>query len=134
MIATGAMTWLVNAVFGPMSALPVIGVMLLVAIFACVFHNILPAGAAVAGLITIPICGLVASVGGNITAAIFMCAVFSSAAFLLPLDLVVYVAYSSERKYFAPIDELKVGWVPSIAAVAMVSLVIPAVCAVMGLA
>lgn len=134
MIATGAMTWLVGAVFGPISAMPLVAVVLLVAIFACVFHNILPAGAAVAGLITIPVCSLVASMGGNITAAIFMCAVFSSAAFLLPLDLVVYVAYSSERKYFAPIDELKVGWVPSIAAVAMVALVIPPLCGVMGLA
>lgn len=134
MIATGAMTWLVDSVFGPMSALPLVAVVLLVAVFSCVFHNILPAGAAVAGLITIPVCGLVASMGGNVTAAIFMCAVFSSAAFLLPLDLVVYVAYSSERKYFAPIDEIKVGWAPSIVAVAMVALPIPALCSVMGLA
>lgn len=134
MIATGAMTWLVSAVFGPLSMMPLIAVVLLVAVFSCVFHNILPAGAAVAGLITIPVCGLVASMGGNVTAAIFMCAVFSSAAFLLPLDLVVYVAYSSERKYFAPIDELKVGWAPSAVAVGMVALVIPALCTVMGLA
>ena len=133
MIATGAMTWLVTTVFGPLTALPLIVVVLLVAIFSCVFHNILPAGAAVAGLITIPVCTLVASVGGNITAAIFMCAVFSSAAFLLPLDLCVYVAYASERKYFGPIDELKVGWAPSAAAIIMVAAVIPLVCGAMGL-
>lgn len=134
MIATGAMTWLVSTIFGPMVGMPLIIVVLLVAVFSCVFHNILPAGAAVAGLITIPVCTLVASMGGNITAAIFMCAVFSSAAFLLPLDLVVYVAYSSERKYITPFDELKVGWAPSIAAVAMVAVVLPVVCGVMGLA
>ena len=133
MIATGAMTWLVTTVFGPLTALPLIVVVLLVAIFSCIFHNILPAGAAVAGLITIPVCTLVASVGGNITAAIFMCAVFSSAAFLLPLDLCVYVAYASERKYFGPIDELKVGWAPSVAAIVMVAAVIPLVCGAMGL-
>lgn len=134
MIATGAMTWLVNAVFGPFGALPIVVIMIFVAVFSCVLHNILPAGAAVAGLLTIPVCGLVASVGGNVTAAIFMCAVFSSAAFLLPLDLCVYVAYSSDRKYFSPIDELKVGWAPSIAAIAMTAVVIPAVCGLMGLA
>lgn len=133
-IATGAMVWLVNTAFAPLMGLPVIIVMILVAVFACVVHNILPAGAAVAGLITIPVCGLVISLGGNVTAAIFMCAVFSSAAFLLPLDLCVYVAYSNERKYFSPFDELKVGWIPSVAAVLMVSIVLPLVCTAMGLA
>lgn len=133
-IATGAMVWLVNTAFAPLMGLPVIIVMILVAVFACVVHNILPAGAAVAGLITIPVCGLVISLGGNVTAAIFMCAVFSSAAFLLPLGLCVYVAYSNERKYFSPFDELKVGWIPSVAAVLMVSIVLPLVCTAMGLA
>lgn len=133
-IATGAMVWLVNTAFAPLMGLPVIIVMILVAVFACVVHNILPAGAAVAGLITIPVCGLVISLGGNVTAAIFMCAVFSSAAFLLPLDLCVYVAYSNERKHFSPFDELKVGWIPSVAAVLMVSIVLPLVCTAMGLA
>ena len=133
-IATGAMVWLVNTAFAPLMGLPVIIVMILVAVFACVVHNILPAGAAVAGLITIPVCGLVISLGGNVTAAIFMCAVFSSAAFLLPLDLCVYVAYSTERKYFSPFDELKGGWIPSVAAVLMVSIVLPLVCTAMGLA
>ena len=133
-IATGAMVWLVNTAFAPLLGLPVVVVMILVAAFACVIHNILPAGAAVAGLITIPVCGLVISLGGNVTAAIFMCAVFSSAAFLLPLDLCVYVAYASERKYFSPFDELKVGWIPSIAAILMVSIVLPLVCTAMGLA
>ena len=55
------------------------------------------------------------------------------AAFLLPLDLCVYCAYSSERKYFTPFDEMKVGWVPSVVAIAMVALVIPGVCTLMGL-
>ena len=86
-----------------------------------------------AGLITIPVCTLVADMGGNVTAAIFLCAVFSCAAFLLPLDLCVYCAYSSERKYFTPFDEMKVGWVPSVVAIAMVALVIPGVCTLMGL-
>lgn len=134
MTATGAMTWLVNAVFGSIGMLPLTVVLIIIAVFACIFHNILPAGAAVAGLVTIPITTLVASMGGNITAAIVMCAVFSTAAFILPLDLCVYAAYSSERKYFKPIDEIKVGWAPSIAAILMVSLVIPAVCTMMGLA
>ena len=133
-IATGAMVWLVNTAFAPLMGLPVVIVMILVAVFACVVHNILPAGAAVAGLITIPVCGLVISLGGNVTAAIFMCAVFSSAAFLLPLDLCVYVAYSNERKYFSPFDELKVGWIPSVAAILMVSIVLPLICTAMGLA
>ena len=53
--------------------------------------------------------------------------------FLLPLDLCVYCAYSSERKYFTPFDEMKVGWVPSVVAIAMVALVIPGVCTLMGL-
>lgn len=132
-LATGAMVWLVETVFAPLFGLPVVVVMILIAIFACVIHNILPAGAAVAGLITVPVCGLVISLGGNVTAAIFMCAVFSSAAFLLPLDLCVYVAYASERKYFSPFDELKVGWAPSLAAVIMVAVVLPLICTGLGL-
>ena len=83
-----------------MGGLPLIAVLLIVAVFACVFHNILPAGAAVASLITIR--HLVAGMGGNVTAAIFLCAVFSCAAFLLPLDLCVYCAYSA-RKCFTPV-------------------------------
>lgn len=134
MMATGSMAWLVGAIFGPMSGLPVIIVLLIAATFACIFHNILPAGAAVAGLITIPICTLVASLGGNVTAAIFLCAVFSCAAFLLPLDLCVYVAYSSDRKYFSPLDQFKAGWIPSVAAIVLVAVIIPAVCTLMGLA
>lgn len=134
MIATGAMSWLVSAVFGPLTALPLVVVLPIVAALVCLFHNILPAGAAVAGLVTIPICTLVASMGGNVTAAIFMCAVFSAAAFLLPLDLVVYVAYSNERKYITIFDEIKAGLIPSAAAILMVALVIPVVCNVMGLA
>lgn len=133
MTATGAMTWLVSSIFGTLGGVPLIAVLLLLAVFSCILHNILPAGAAVAGLLTIPAVTLVSSLGGNIAAATFMCAVFSSAAFILPLDLCVYVAYSSERKYFKPIDEIKVGWVPSIAAVLMVTLVIPLVCTMIGL-
>ena len=132
--ATGAMAWLVNAIFGALGGLPLFVILLIVAVFACVFHNILPAGAAVAGLLTIPVCTLVAQLGGNVTAAIFLCAVFSCAAFMIPLDLCVYVAYSSERKYFTPIDEFKAGWMPSIAAVLFTALVLPAVCNLMGLA
>lgn len=132
--ATGAMTWLVNAIFESMSAIPLVAILLLVAIFACVLHNILPAGAAVAGLITVPVTTLVMSLGGSVTAAIMLCAVFSTAAFMIPLDLCVYVAYSSERKYFTMLDQIKVGWVPSIVAIAMVVFVMPAVSGVMGLA
>lgn len=132
--ATGAMAWLVNSIFGSMSAIPLVVILLLVAIFACVLHNILPAGAAVAGLITVPVTTLVMSLGGSVTAAIMLCAVFSTAAFMIPLDLCVYVAYSSERKYFTMLDQVKVGWVPSIVAIAMVVFVMPAVSGVMGLA
>lgn len=134
MMATGAMTWLVTTVFGSMGALPLFVTMLIVAVFCCLFHNILPAGAAVAGLITIPVCTLIAGLGGNISSAIFLCAMFSSSAFLLPLDLVVYVAYSSDRKYFSIPDQIKAGWAPSLATILMVAIVIPAVCTVMGLA
>lgn len=133
MTATGAMTWLVSAIFGTLGGVPLIAVLILLAVFSCILHNILPAGAAVAGLLTIPVVTLVASMGGNVTAATFMCAVFSCAAFILPLDLCVYAAYSSERKYFKPIDEIKVGWAPSIAAILMTALVIPLVCNLIGL-
>ena len=85
-------------------------------------------------MLTIPICTLIAGMGGNITAAIFMCAVFSSAAFMIPLDLCVYVAYSSDRKYFTIMDEFKAGVIPSIVTILIVSLVLPAVCTAMGLA
>lgn len=133
MMATGSMTWLVNTVFGPLAALPLFAALIVIAILACLFHNILPVGAAVAGLITIPICTFVAAMGGNISAAIFMCAVFSSAALLLPLDLVVYVSYSNERKYYTMGDQLKFGWAPSLALVFVVTVAVPAACAMMGL-
>lgn len=134
MMATGAISWFVNAILGATGGLPVAIVVLLAAIFACIFHNILPAGAAVAGMLTIPICSLIAGMGGNITASIVMVAVFSCAAFLIPLDLCIYVAYSDNRKYLAFTDEAKAGAIPTVATIAITAFVLPVVCAAMGLA
>lgn len=39
----------------------------------------------------------------------------------------------ASASHFTPFDEMKVGWVPSVVAIAMVALVIPGVCTLMGL-
>ena len=131
--ATGAMDWMVGSIFGSLSGLPLVAIMALLAIFACILHNILPSGAAVAGLITIPIVSLIASLGGNVSAGIFLASVFSAAAFLLPLDAVIYIPYMNERKYFLFGDVAKVGWAPSLALICLFAFVVPGVCSLMGL-
>lgn len=131
--STGAMDWLVQTVLMPMAGMPLPIIMVVLAIAACIIHNVLPSGPAVAGLISIPYITLVATLGGNLVGTAFLCAVWSASAFLLPLDAPMYLAVSSERKYFGFGDTLKSGIIPSAAVILVVALVIPALCSLVGM-
>lgn len=131
--STGAMDWAVETVLMPMAGMPMPVIMIVLATAACIIHNVLPSGPAVAGLISIPFITLVSALGGNLVATGFLCAVWSASAFLLPLDAPMYLGVSSERKYFSFNDTLKSGLIPSVAVILVVALVIPAVCSMIGM-
>lgn len=113
-VQTGASAWVVDVALAPVAAISAFAAMVVLTIIACVLHNFIPAGPACLGLIVVPFCGIIASVGGNVAACCFMCAVWSSISFLLPLDAVPLLSYSDRRAYYSISDMAKVGWVPSV--------------------
>ena len=132
--ATGAMDWIVDTLLMPMSGMSIPVIMIVLALIACLIHNVLPSGPAVAGLISIPFIGFIIAIGGNPVATGFLCAVWSASAFLLPLDAPMFYGYSSKRKYFSFADTLRSGIIPSAAVILVVALVIPVVCSAAGMA
>lgn len=129
------MTWIVDTVLMPMAGMPTFAILLVLATLNCLIHNVLPSGAAVAGLVAIPFLTFAANIGGiSLVAVGFLCAVWSASAFLLPLDAPMYIGFSSERKYFSMGDTLKSGIIPSVAVIAIVALIIPPICTAVGMA
>lgn len=131
--STGAMSWLVETILMPMAGMPIVVIMIVLAVAACLIHNVLPSGPAVCGLISIPFISLAIALGGNPIATGFLCAVWSASAFLLPLDAPMFYGYSSKRQYFSFGDTLKAGALPSIVVILVVAVVIPAVCSAVGM-
>lgn len=134
LMGTGATQWLVDTVMAPMTSWPLIATLAALSIIGCLLHNVIPAGPAVAGLIAVPFASIVASMGGNIAATCAMVAWWSAIALILPLDGVPLLSYSSNRKYFTFGDMAKVGWVPSLAMVAISVTITPAIAGLLGLA
>lgn len=131
---TGAAEWLVSVVMQPITGWPLIVTMLFLSVLACLLHNVIPAGPACAGLIVVPFCTVIASMGGSIVATAAMCAWWSAIVFILPLDAVPLLSYTSKRKYFSFGDMARVGWVPSAVMVLVTVFIVPAIAGVLGLA
>lgn len=134
LMVTGATAWLVETVMSPMTSWPLLVTMIALSIIACLLHNVIPAGPAVCGLITVPFATIIAGMGGSIAATCCMCAWWSAIALMLPLDGVPLLSYTSPRNYFSFGDMVKVGWLPSLVMVIITVTITPATAMLLGLA
>lgn len=134
LMGTGATAWVVDTIMAPMTAWPLIVTMIVLSTFACLIHNVIPAGPAVAGLIAVPFATIISSMGGSIAATCAMVGFWAAIALILPLDGVPLLSYSSNRKYFTFGDMAKVGWVPSLVMIAITVTITPLTATLLGLA
>lgn len=94
MSAAGSVAWIVNLLLGVTSGMSFIMLFLVISVVLAIVHNFFPSGPGLAALVTAPVLGLVAAVGGNFTATILMLALWCALCFLVPLDSVLLVSYA----------------------------------------
>lgn len=110
-VATGAANWLVNAFMGGVTSWPPLLVVFMVSVLACLLHNIIPAGPAVASLACPPIIGIALSCGISPAACCAIIAWWASTAFFLPFDAITLVTYG--EGYYSMKDMFKSGIIPT---------------------
>lgn len=113
MSAAGSVAWLVGLLLNVASDMSFVALFVLVSVVLAVVHNFFPSGPGLAALVTTPVLGLVAAVGGNYTATILTIAVWCALAMMVPLDSVLLVSYAGHWYKF---DEMAKGGVPVTAA------------------
>lgn len=94
MSAAGSVAWIVNLLLGVTSGMSFVMLFLVISVVLAIVHNFFPSGPGLAALVTAPVLGLVAAVGGNFTATILMLALWCALCFLVPLDSVLLVSYA----------------------------------------
>lgn len=94
MSAAGSVAWIVNLLLGVTSGMSFVMLFMVISIVFAIVHNFFPSGPGLAALVTAPVLGLVAAVGGNFTATILMLALWCALCFLVPLDSVLLVSYA----------------------------------------
>ena len=123
-----------STAMAPMAAWPLVVTTVVLSVIGCILHNVIPAGPACAGLIAVPFATIISGMGCSIAATCAMVAWRSAIALMLPLDGVLLLSYSSNRKYFSFGDMVKVGWAPSLVMVITMVTLTPAAAALMGIA
>ena len=118
-VATGAGDWIVNAVVGvrfpPAEGAPVVVARQLSTIGAIV-HNIVPVGPAVASILAYPFGVIAGDFGIGMYCMLMVVAWQASLAYILPLDCVPILTYSTGYYRFA--DMAKTGWIPTLLIIA----------------
>lgn len=94
MSAAGSVVWIVNLLLGVTSDMSFVVLFMVISVVLAIVHNFFPSGPGLAALVTAPVLGLVAAVGGNFTATILMLALWCALCFLVPLDAVLLVSYA----------------------------------------
>lgn len=94
MSAAGSVAWIVNMLLGVTSDMSFVMLFMVISVVLAIVHNFFPSGPGLAALVTAPVLGLVAAVGGNFTATILMLALWCALCFLVPLDSVLLVSYA----------------------------------------
>ena len=131
-VATGAGDWMVTAVVGALPEswrIPVVVLVVLSAIGAIV-HNIVPVGPAVAGILAYPFGVIAGDFGISMYCMLMVVALHASLAFVLPLDCVPILTYSTG--YYRMSDMARIGWIPTVLLVALTSTLLPALCMLFG--
>lgn len=94
MSAAGSVAWIVGLLLGVTADMSFVMLFLVISVVLAIVHNFFPSGPGLAALVTAPVLGLVAAVGGNFTATILMLALWCALCFLVPLDSVLLVSYA----------------------------------------
>lgn len=125
-VSTGAGDWVVNSVIGTLPddlKKPLI-LMFIMSVIGAVVHNIVPVGPAVAGMLAYPFGAICMQFGIPVELAVMLVAFQASFAFMLPLDCVPILTYSVG--YYKMTDMVKVGWLPTLANIALNVTLLPA--------
>ncbi len=131
-VETGAGDWLVDAVMSvvPEAARTPIVILLIVSTIGAITHNVVPVGPAVAGILAYPLGVIAGDFGISMYCMLMVVAWQASLAYILPLDCVPILTYSSG--YYTMLDMLKVGWIPTVVLIVLTSTLLPALCGVFG--
>lgn len=131
-MATGAAEWVSNAFLSATGGMSMIALALAFALFMVALNAVFPMGPAVVGLLCGPMAAI-ALAGGVISPAVttFACAFASGATFILPISMVYLLTL--DKGYFTWGDVAKHGIIPSVGMVLSCGLLVPALCAIMGL-
>ncbi|MDO4290871.1 MAG: SLC13 family permease [Eggerthellaceae bacterium] len=133
-VSTGAGDWIVSEVMGvlPESWKTPFVVLLVLSAIGAVVHNIVPVGPAVAGILAYPFGVLAGDFGISMYCMLMVVAWQASLAYILPLDCVPILTYSSG--YYRMSDMARIGWIPTVVLVALTATLLPAMCMLLGYA
>ncbi|NBI33223.1 hypothetical protein [Enterorhabdus sp. P55] len=106
--------------------------LLVLSAVGAVVHNVVPVGPAVAGILAYPFGVLAGDFGISMYCMLMVVAWQASLAYVLPLDCVPILTYSTG--YYRMGDMARIGWVPTVALVALTATLLPALCALLGFA
>lgn len=133
-VATGAGDWIVNAVVGALPEswkVPVV-VLAVLSTIGAIVHNIVPVGPAVASILAYPFGVIAGDFGIGMYCMLMVVAWQASLAYILPLDCVPILTYSTGYYRFA--DMAKIGWIPTLLIIALTCTLLPALCSLWGFA
>ena len=133
-VSTGAGDWMVSTV---VAALPEnwktpLAVLAVLSTIGAIVHNIVPVGPAVAGILAYPLGIIAGDFGISMYCMLMVVAWQASLAYLLPLDCVPILTYSTG--YYRMSDMARIGWIPTILLIALTVTLLPALCALFGFA
>lgn len=132
MSAQGSAAWIVDTALGGLAGMGFIVLFIIASVMLAALHNFIPAGPALAGLVTIPFVGLAVSTSGNVTAMAIMVAIWAACAFVIPLDSVPLVTYA--RGYYKFGEMWKGGLPTTIVLLVATCIFLPLMAGVLGLA
>lgn len=119
---TGGAEWLGNQVLSAVAGMSPLWVIMVVSAFTVVIHLIIPMNPAIIAIMVPSLVVVAQGMGISPAALVLPLAFTTSAAFLLPLDSVALVTYSTGYYTFG--DYFKGGWLPSVAWVIVTTIVL----------
>ena len=131
-VETGAGDWLVDVVMSvvPEAVRTPLVILFIVSTIGAITHNVVPVGPAVAGVLAYPLGVIAGDFGISMYCMLMVVAWQASLAYILPLDCVPILTYSSG--YYTMMDMIKVGWIPTMVLIVLTCTLLPALCGLFG--
>lgn len=131
-VETGAGDWLVDVVLSvvPEAVRTPLVILFIVSTIGAITHNVVPVGPAVAGVLAYPLGVIAGDFGISMYCMLMVVAWQASLAYILPLDCVPILTYSSG--YYTMMDMIKVGWIPTMVLIVLTCTLLPALCGLFG--